>query len=326
MSQIPANIAQVVAVFVECIFYGIYLVTFAASLRSIILCSPELTWISRFQHRWCTLMVVLSIFVLSTVNLALGLVRILALINHDFIGTGAVEQLGQDWLNIIKPLTFQVQTMIADCVLVYRCWIIYNKSPRVAVLPIIFYLGTAICTVLTLIIEGTLQGGKTSRVNGNQILRVNIGFWVSTISLNIYATSMIVLRIWRVESESRGGNTLMPLYVTSRPSRLQAAMKSVIESGLLYTTTSIVAFISLVTGSNSIFITSAIDMQTIGIAFNLILIRVNRRDEGTVVMTTASAAINFAPRIISNVILPNNSGQGVPPAEHFVYRPQDYHR
>lgn len=69
---------------------------------------------------------------------------------------------------------------------------------------------------------------------------------------------MIVLRIWRVESKSRGKNTLTPLYVTPHLSRLQTAMKAVIESGLLYTITSVTAFISVVAGSNSIFITTAI--------------------------------------------------------------------
>lgn len=75
--------------------------------------------------------------------------------------------------------------------------------------------------------------------------------------LNWVYLAMIVLYIWRVESKSKGKNTLTPLYGTPNLSRLQTVMKAVIESGLLYTVTSISVFFTSVTRSNAIFITSA---------------------------------------------------------------------
>lgn len=50
-------------------------------------------------------MIVLPLFILSTLNLVLGLLRILVLIHHDVVGFGAVEQLGQDWLNIVLKVS-----------------------------------------------------------------------------------------------------------------------------------------------------------------------------------------------------------------------------
>ncbi|KAF9459967.1 hypothetical protein BDZ94DRAFT_1311927 [Collybia nuda] len=306
MPQIPSNLAQVVAVFVECIFYGAYLVTFAACLKSITLARTELPWASRFKDHHSTLIIISLIFSISTFNLALGLDRIIALLNHDSVGSGAVQQLGADWINILKPLTVHLQTMVADSVLTYRCWIVYDKSLRIIFLPIFFYVGIVICTVIAMIKEGTLQSDKTSRINGDQLLQAYIGFWVSTISLNIYATTMIVLRIWRVESESRGKNTLTPLYVTPHLSRLQTAMKAVIESGLLYTITSVVNFIVLVSGSNATFITTAVFIQVVGIAFNLILIRVGERGEDNTIASgtghAVSTALDFAPTSSNNVL------------------------
>lgn len=76
-------------------------------------------------------------------------------------------------------------------------------------------------------------------------------------TLNWVYLAMIVLYIWRVESKSQWKNTLTPLYGTPHLSRLQTVMKAVIESGLLYTVTSISVFFTCVTRSNAIFITSA---------------------------------------------------------------------
>lgn len=113
MSQIPSNVSQIVAVFVECILYGIYLVTFTASLQSIASSHPGLSWASRFKNKWPMLMVVLLLFILSTLNLVLGLLRIIAFIHHDIVGSGEAEQLGQDWLNILKvsPSHFSISTL-----------------------------------------------------------------------------------------------------------------------------------------------------------------------------------------------------------------------
>lgn len=101
-TQLPSNVAQIIAVLVECTFYGIYLVTFAASLRSIVSFRPELSWASQFRHQRPVLIVVLLLFIFSTLNLALGFLRIRAYIHHDVVGSGAVQQLGQDWVNILK--------------------------------------------------------------------------------------------------------------------------------------------------------------------------------------------------------------------------------
>lgn len=106
MPQITRDTGQIAAVFVECIFYGVYLVTFATSLRTIALTRPELPWTARFTHQRPKLIVVLLLFTFSTLNLALGLPRVLAAIHHsvDFagFGTNGAGQLGQDWVNILK--------------------------------------------------------------------------------------------------------------------------------------------------------------------------------------------------------------------------------
>lgn len=107
-TRFPSGTAQLVAVFVESIFYGTYLVTFIRALRCIIW-TPGGTHVrgwTRFKKRFLMLTMALLLFLSSsTLNLALGLVRILqAFISNQHSGSTAVEQLGQDWVNILKVI------------------------------------------------------------------------------------------------------------------------------------------------------------------------------------------------------------------------------
>lgn len=129
-------------------------------------------------------------------------------------------------------------------------------------------------------------------------------------------TAMIVLQIWRIVKANTGLECLLPLFTLNAPrNRLQTLLQIVIESGLMYTITSFTVFVTLVSGSNSIFITSAVvsficpsltvnldadilnfkDMQVTGIAFNLILIRVAKNaNEVTTGVGNVSTTISFA--------------------------------
>ncbi|GLB42147.1 hypothetical protein LshimejAT787_1101620 [Lyophyllum shimeji] len=278
-TQFQSDEAQLVAVFVECIFYGVYLVTFLAALQSILWTGPERAWLPRLNRNKTMFAVVLLMFTDSSLNLALGLVRILqGLIYSKRSGGGAVEQLGLDWVNIVKPVTVNIQTMVADGVLIYRCWVVYAKSHRVVLLPIVLWFGSLACTAVSMYMQGVLTSGS-SRVNGGTLFPVIIGFWSATIALNLYATTMIVIRIWRVVNETAMTHRLFPFCPVQPQSRLQNIMRIIIESGLVYTLSTVIVFATLLSGSNSIFITSAAEIQVIGIAFNLILIRAKSASE-----------------------------------------------
>ncbi|KAF8068856.1 hypothetical protein FPV67DRAFT_1668910 [Lyophyllum atratum] len=281
MPDTKLRVAQLVAVFVECIFYGIYLVTFIASLQAILWSGPLRTWPSRLKSNRSMLTAVLSMFVFSTLNLALGLVRILqGVIYNTRSGGGAVEQLGLNWVNIVKPLTVNLQIMVADTVLIYRCWVVYNKSWQIVIFPIFLWLAGLACTTVNMYTQGMLTSG--SRVNGGILFAGITAFWTATMTLNLYATTMIVIRIWRVVNQAAITHKLSPFASEQPQSRLQNIMRIIVESGLVYTVVTIVVFVSHVTGSNSIYITTAAEMQIIGITFNLILIRPKNASDSTI--------------------------------------------
>ncbi|GLB42370.1 hypothetical protein LshimejAT787_1103850 [Lyophyllum shimeji] len=294
-SKFSSDAAQLVAVFVECIFYGLYLVTFAVSLKCILWSSPERTLASRLASNWSMFTVVMLMFNFLTLNLALGLVRLLqGLVYHSHTAGGSIAELGQDWVNIVKPLTVHLQTITADMVLIYRCWIMCDKRRRMVLLPILLWLGGVGVTALSMYQQGVLTFG--SRVNGGAISHVYISFWSSTIVLNLYATTLIVLRIWRAVNQTAKAQRLSPLFSSQSQTRVQLVMRIVIESALVYTIMSFIVFINQLTGSTSVYITTAAEIQLSGIAFNLILIRAKHASDHATVATAGdlSAHLSFA--------------------------------
>ncbi|PFH47450.1 hypothetical protein AMATHDRAFT_50317 [Amanita thiersii Skay4041] len=138
--------------------------------------------------------------------------------------------------------------------------------------PAILWFGGIACLLLQLVWSlSTLNphAPRTAFLNADVVQN---GFLSCTIGINIYATTAIILRIWWVvkkkSSDSARG--------------LRFIIRVVADSGLLYTLTAIVYLITwlieeVATDSPhqiAEMIGTAINIPMIGIAFNLILIRV----------------------------------------------------
>ncbi|PPQ91765.1 hypothetical protein CVT25_000590 [Psilocybe cyanescens] len=199
-----------------------------------------------------------------------------------------------------------ISTLLADAVLevntsnlsylqIYRCWIIYDKSKRVVAFPIFLWIGGLMLTGL----QAYWQIVQSASILGSwQPINMKVGpgtvltpFWGSTIVLNGYATCkddndcfhvhlsdcscffmsavMIVRRIYLVSSKAKASTSVHTLRFT---------MRVLVESGALYLAASIAHFVVWWTpDSYAISIISNINLAVIGIAFNLILIRVAQR-------------------------------------------------
>ncbi|PPQ99696.1 hypothetical protein CVT26_009151 [Gymnopilus dilepis] len=158
---------------------------------------------------------------------------------------------------------------------IYRCWVVCMRSWRVVVFPIMCWIaGTALSVyVLYIRTRGMLAVGVPTSAS----LPILASQWATTIALNVYATSVIVYRIYITDRQSKlnSPNISSSLFALSRKrnTQLQRTMRIIIESGLLYTLVSISAFASVIAESNAIFITSAADIMIVGITFNQIIVR-----------------------------------------------------
>ncbi|KAJ6595600.1 hypothetical protein DFH09DRAFT_973684, partial [Mycena vulgaris] len=278
MEDFPITEAQIVGLFLESVFWGIYLITFVLCLRSLLFTANfEL---KRFRDlNWPMLVVSLSMCACATLDVAVGLMHnIEAFILYKGSG-GATQEFSNisDWVNVIKTVDVIFQTTLGDGMLIYRCWIVYSKSWRVVALPILLFLGGGVCNVMTLILEANLH--SNALVTSKALKPVITAFWILTIVLNILTTGLLVFRIWRVDRQNAQFGYHTASSGDAQPSRLRQAMRIIIESGLMYTTLAFVTFVTYITDSNSVYGTSDVEVQIVGIAFNLIIIRADRATE-----------------------------------------------
>lgn len=142
---------------------------------------------------------------------------------------------------------------------IYRCWVVYGRTPRVIIFPSLMWIGGFICTILQLywqtVQTGALGTGKWEPVN----MSIGLGtvltpFWATTILLNAYTTcGCFVYSIFRIESNFREDMLIRRLYRAAEPSEIGATpgsthtfnflCKILAESGFLYFITTFAHFI-----------------------------------------------------------------------------------
>ncbi|KAF9016458.1 hypothetical protein BDZ89DRAFT_1075626 [Hymenopellis radicata] len=193
---------QIASLFVESIMYGWLSISFVFAMRYMILDESGMK-MKRRVH-WHLVVVALLLFVFATVDVCLGLVRVLRLDIH-------VPPTGVDTMLVIGVF---IAIVIVDAVLVYRCWVVYLHSFKVICLPAALWLGTT-ATVIYYVYNTVAM-----RVGTPTILSL-------TIVQNIVSTGFIAARIWRIDRESARFRTRR-----TEKSHLQTV---VIESGLLCT-------------------------------------------------------------------------------------------
>ncbi|KAF9546658.1 hypothetical protein CPC08DRAFT_729866 [Agrocybe pediades] len=226
---------------------GIYLVSLVHCIRW--LAYTDNGWKMRKKIDRTTLLVVLFMFVLSSVHTALAdLER----------GRGDASDGRLPWSSVVMCTVTNIAVLIADSsrwvsgishqvatwniILtikqIYRCWRVYACSLKRIAIPCLFWIGGFACTVLQLywqvVQSAPIQAAWT-------LVNMSIGhgtvltpFWASTIVVNVYATGMIVHRIWQA---AKARSSEMPT------TDLQFIMRVLIESGAIYALITIPHFI-----------------------------------------------------------------------------------
>ncbi|PFH50980.1 hypothetical protein AMATHDRAFT_40507 [Amanita thiersii Skay4041] len=250
----------VIATFVQAILYGLYISTLIYCLRWLLFTDEG--WKLRKRPQSVMLGVTVVLFILSTSDLVLSLYNTIFFSNLN----------GGDVPSYIGVPTFiieNVTVVIVDCVLIYRCWVVYARSWRFVSLPLVLWVGDIGCLILFIYWSSTGEGGWGGSSDFTRRNRVLEAFYACTIATNVYATSAIIFKIWYV---SRQSNT--------ESQRLRFTIRVVAESGLLYTLTSIMLLCGTFFASEALLVLQAlftgINFSMTGIAFNLILIRVSQ--------------------------------------------------
>ncbi|PBK63138.1 hypothetical protein ARMSODRAFT_963341 [Armillaria solidipes] len=293
MAPLTDQQSSIVALYLESAAWGIFLVTFGLCLRSLLFNNSGLKSFSEINRPMLAVCLTMPIF--ATVNMAINTQRAL-----DSVGPKGISEQFTDIgspIELVKFSCVNLQTLVADGILTYRCWIVYGKSWIIAATPVLLWIGVLGTTITNIYLLSTIH--SEALTVATKLRPIVTSFWVISIALNVITTSLIVLRIFAVDRKMVF-QPISGLSISRRERRfsaLQRTMRIIIESGAIYTGIAIATFATYVSGSVGVYITSALEVQTAGIAFNLVIIRVHSRtyEEETKPMT-ASLRFNLRSR------------------------------
>ncbi|KAF8186825.1 hypothetical protein BJ912DRAFT_970918 [Pholiota molesta] len=218
-------------------------------------------WTARKRRNWSMITITLLYFSLTLYKNTKTL--------HDIINhiPSDVPKGKLPWTSTVICVLANMTALLADTALMYRCWVVYARRKTVLFFPAFLWVLGFICTILQVV---------NMSIGPGMIL---IPFWATTLLINIYSMSILMYRIWSATRELHGARS----------------------SGFLYFSTTIAHFVVWFTPNDlAIRIASEINIPTIGIAFNLILIRAgqNRARENT---SFTDIILGADPKIIVDV-------------------------
>ncbi|KAG7086036.1 hypothetical protein E1B28_003557 [Marasmius oreades] len=284
------------------LLYGFYIAIFALSLRVLLRRNNP---ISRIY-----LALVITLFVLATLaNIceATGLIQQAVLLlsvlkSKDYFRLIRYLQhdAGKTALSVILNLTNVVMNVIADFMLIHRCYSIWGSNELM-----LYSLG-----LIAFVINGTILGSliaasvgyNDTSVLSNVLLfekanKINTGSWLAVAAFNLLLTLLMAGRIWWITREIR---EVMGKPIVKRYHKLVAV---ILESGILYSTallTSIAVNLALDPDDHGYLPIdlSVITYQMSGIAPTLIIVRIAYRKmvETSIIEGGPISTLHFAAR------------------------------
>ncbi|KAI0053643.1 hypothetical protein FA95DRAFT_1600788 [Auriscalpium vulgare] len=125
-----------------------------------------------------------------------------------------------------------INAIFGDAIVIWRAWVIWGRSWRVAIGPILLLLGT-LAVILAQIVLGNRLGylqAAESLLSSKTLLRLNVASYALTLATNAVATAMIAYRAWL---HHRSSSTVR---IRIGRDRALAVLLLLVESGAIYCT------------------------------------------------------------------------------------------
>ncbi|KAG2035259.1 hypothetical protein BDR03DRAFT_1012766 [Suillus americanus] len=247
--------AELVSLFLETLFYGVF-----------------------FTLYWLTLVVLLkkcgiqrNLFIpvatlllcIATAHLIIDLVRALGafIFSGRTIGADAYYSNLASPLELAKTALYITQPTVADTVLVWRCYVLNNRSLLVGIPGCIVLLTNG--TIGYYVVWCLSRAGA-----GSTVYTIAPGFittfYALTMLISVICTSLISWRIYHSRRSISGDPVpLLPILIV------------VIESGALYATSVLALLLAFLMGSNGQYPAMDIAPPIVGIVFCLIILQVH---------------------------------------------------
>ncbi|KAJ7129174.1 hypothetical protein C8R44DRAFT_699820 [Mycena epipterygia] len=213
-------------------------------------------------------------FILATVHISINCMRMMrGYVDHSALDGGPVGYLGilSQWDHVFKNAIYATQSIVGDSVVVYRCWVLWNRNFLVVCIPFLMVFGSAASGYMTCAIFAEIQPGTT-------VFDGSLDAWVKTfyslaVAQNIITTSLMA---WRIASTDRRASS----YRVGQ-GNLEPILRILVESAALYLRVELILLVLYTCNNNAQFIALEAITPIIGITFNAIMIRITLRSQSS---------------------------------------------
>ncbi|KAJ7712069.1 hypothetical protein B0H14DRAFT_3019602 [Mycena olivaceomarginata] len=271
--------AQLLGNWFETLTYGMYFVTCGFCARKLLCIGPEDRGRRPSEIRWFILSVGITLFVIATFDVVIGLLHNLQAFAFYTGGGGAAKELSDisGWINVARTVAQVIQMILGDFVLIYRCYIVYSRRWKVLIPSLILYIGGVAIAIKLVEAQASLKHQETT-MNSSDIRPWTETLFCITAVQNTLTTGLLIWRIWRVEREIEKLRVNTSGTTNNQPFR--KVIRVIAESGFAYTLMVFLTFVVNACNSNLIYPFANSTLQATGIAFNVIIIRTSpSRDE-----------------------------------------------
>ncbi|KAJ3552966.1 hypothetical protein NM688_g3875 [Phlebia brevispora] len=282
----PATILafNIVGLFTESVTFGFVIISSAYCLLLLLCHSRSLKLKRSKEVKWWAVSVTLLLAAISTLDMAMSVERNLRAFVHTAMSSDAVEILSdtRSWSYVLKHILYIAQVAIADAVLAFRLYVVWECKRLFAILSVLILFGGAGCAIAIIVL-----GKITHNIDGGQTGTLEVVLFALDLATNIFAISLIVWKLWRRVAS-----------ISTNPGRWLIVIRIIVESGALYVLAVLALMVSLLLGvvANCVASTTG---QIIAIASNLIFIRTSAAHDTPMHQEPPRPApppVHFSPR------------------------------
>ncbi|KAG2040424.1 hypothetical protein BDR03DRAFT_948691 [Suillus americanus] len=256
-SGVPLDTGALISAVLESILYGFSVLMFMGTIWS-------LTYRRRVQdiNRGPIVVVATLLLLLSTAHIVVSIIRL----EDGFVkyrdtypgGPVAFFADVSQGTYVIKHALYVLQTLLADGVVVYRCYIVW-QSVQVIILPSMLWCGVAVTGIYAV-----WNGSQYTSIFVPELVTWILVFFISTIAANVLSSGLMAYRIWTIEHNVRASmkGTMMPI------------ARVLVDAAVLYSVALVITLICFICSNNGEYVMVDLVMPIISISFYMVLIRI----------------------------------------------------
>ncbi|KIP05774.1 hypothetical protein PHLGIDRAFT_119540 [Phlebiopsis gigantea 11061_1 CR5-6] len=254
----------VLATSLSLVLYGVYLVMFTMSVHSLLNTKVRSGSVNK-----AIVAAVFLLFATITAQCIISLTQLLVALNNSNSNDIPTDVLllneVSSSLNIAGLALFLIEIFVSDLLMIYRLWVIWQRSWPAVVPPIICYIACIACSGIFLHDISILPSG--SDLFNPADTKWLIAGVAMTCTVTIYCTCLLSYKLWSSQRAVRHATTY------SRSWSAYRIIAVLVESAALYTACNLALLFTFAFGSLGSYIVQDVAAPMTGIALSLITTR-----------------------------------------------------